>query len=272
MRRLMGVLALLVTPGLAAQTAPRSATYLFSANVEDARALWINPAGLAVLPLATIYAEFAADQGSGATSDWSLRQYSFGLHSRNVAFSYQHDRFESGGSEGTWRVGAAFPLGRRAAIGSAVTFTSPERQLLVGLRFSPARLLDVGAVVQNIGRPTVNGVEQPVTGVGGFSWRLAGGRLGIQGDAFLSERLQQSGLDRRYRAGADLILPGRQSLAFLTAVDLENNLHVSRWSVGLSIGFQAQAVAVGTALPNQGTSARLQAFSLAGVARGRTRR
>ena len=34
---------------------------------------------------------------------------------------------------------------------------------------------------------------------------------------------------------------------------------------------QAQVVAVGTALPNQGTSARLQAFSLTGVARGRTR-
>src|SRR5262245_19776575 len=200
-RRFVVLLALLTAPALQAQTSPRSATYLFSANVEDARALWVNPAGVGVFPLATLYAEFTADQGSGTTSDWSLRQYSLVLHSRNIRISYQRDRFETGGSDGTWRVGAAFPLGRRSAIGTAVTFTSPERQILLGLRMSPARLLDIGAVLENIGRPTINGVKQPVTGVAGFSWRLAGARLGLQSDAVFSERLQASGWDHRYRVG-----------------------------------------------------------------------
>jgi hypothetical protein len=268
-RRALLALIVFIAPGLRAQTAQsRSATYLFTSNVEDARALWINPAGMGVLPLATIYAELAADQGTGTTSDWSVRQFSFGLHSRNIGISYQHDRLVSGDGQGTWRVGAAFPMGRRAALGSAVTFTSPERQLVVGLRFSPARTIDVGAVVENIGRPTIDGVEQPVTGVGGLTWRLIGGRLGLHGDAYMSEKLQQSGYDHSYRAGADLILPGRQSVSFLTALDLQSNMHVTRWNIGLSIGFATQLLGVGTALPDQSTSARLQSFSLTGIARG----
>jgi hypothetical protein len=270
-RRVATVLAFFVAPAIQAQTTSRSASYLFSSNVEDARALWINPAGLGVLPLATLFAEVAADQGAGTTSDWSLRQYSFGLHSRYLAVSYQHDRLPSGG-RGAWRVGAAFPMGRRAALGSAVTFTSPERQLVVGMRFAPFRMVDVGAVVENIGRPTIQGVQQPVTAVGGLTLRVIGGRLGLHGDGYVSERLGLSGYDRRYRAGADLILPGRQSLSFLTAFDMANNFHVTQWSFGLSIGFQTQLLAVGTALPDQSTSARLQAFSLTGIARGMGKR
>jgi hypothetical protein len=74
--RALGLIALAAASPLRAQlAAPRSASYLFSANVEDARALWINPAGLGVLPIASIYAEVAADRpatGEGRdTGGWA---------------------------------------------------------------------------------------------------------------------------------------------------------------------------------------------------------
>jgi hypothetical protein len=248
----------------------RSATYLFSANVEDARALWVNPAGLGILPIASLYAEGTADYGAG--DDWGIRQYSFGLHSRAIAVGYQRDRFLTGGSRGTWRIGAGLPLGRRAALGTAITLTKPQRSLDLGLRLSPVRLLDAGFVVRNVGRPDVNGVEIPMTLVGGLVWYLAGGKFALQGDATGTERRPQSGYDMGYRAGAQLTLPGRQAVTLLTAVDLGSSLGLNRWSFGIGIGYQAQALAVGSALAGNGVSARLQAVSVTGVARGATNR
>ena len=271
MRRLAILLALAAAPPLDAQAPePRSATYLFSASVEDARALWVNPAGLGILPIASLYAEGTADYGTG--DDWGMRQYSFGIHSRSIALSYQRDRMLAGGSRGTWRLGAGFPLGRRAALGTAITLTKPQRAVDIGLRFSPVRLLDAGVVVRNVGRPDVNGVEIPMTVVGGFVWYLAGGRFALQGDATGTERRPQSGYDMGYRAGAQLVLPGRQALTLLTAIDLGNRLGPNRWSFGIGIGYQAQALAVGSALAEDGVAARLQAVSVTGVARGATNR
>jgi hypothetical protein len=263
--------AILSTPLSAQEIIPRSSTYLFSANVEDARALWINPAGLGILPLATIYAEAAGGRAAGG-GDWGLRQYSFGLHSRNLAVSYQKDRFATGGSDGTWRVGAAFPLAVRMAIGTAVTFTSPERTIDLGLRFSPARPLDVGLVVRNIGRPTVRGVPQPISTTAGMAWRLARGRIGIQADAVATERRPLSGYDTYYRGGALFVLPGRQPVSFLTALDFDSDLRVSRLSVGIAFGLQAQLLAVGTTLPGSGSSTEIQSFNVTGVAFGRANR
>ncbi len=270
MRRFLALVAIASGPALQAQVpTPRSATYLFSAAVDDARAVWINPAGLGVLPMASIYGELATDRVT-ANDAWNVRQYSFGLHSRSLAISYQKDRLASGGSQGLWRVGAAFPLSRRLAIGTATSFTSPERGVDLGLRFSPAKLLDVGIVLRDIGRPDVRGTKQPLSAIGGVAWRLAGGRLGIQADAIGIEGAQ-TGWVRRYRAGGVIVLPGRTPFTFLTALDLGDNMRIDRWSIGMGIGLAAQALVVGTTLPQSGNSG-LQAFSVTGLARARTRR
>ena len=269
MRRFLALVVITSAPTLEAQVPnPRSATYLFSADVNDARALWINPAGLGVVPIASLYGELTTDRLT-SNADWNIRQYSFGLHSRSFAIGYQKDRLATGGSQGLWRAGAAFPLGRRLAIGTATSFTSPERGIDLGLRLAPAKMLDVGVVLRNIGRPNVRGTKQPLSAIGGMAWRLAGGRLGIQADATGTEG--ETGWGRQYRAGGVILIPGRTPFTFLTALDLGDNMRIDRWSIGIGIGFAAQLLGVGTAVPQSGNSG-LQTFSLTGLARARTRR
>ncbi|MSR06272.1 MAG: hypothetical protein EXR93_04265 [Gemmatimonadetes bacterium] len=77
------------SPCVAAQVpASRSRDYLFASNADDARALLVNPAGLA-RPIASLFGEFssvlAADGGR------RLGQYSFGVSSRSAAVGYQRD-------------------------------------------------------------------------------------------------------------------------------------------------------------------------------------
>jgi hypothetical protein len=263
------VLTAATTPLRAQLTESRSGTYLFSAAVEDARAMWVNPAGLGIIPLASLYAEVAADR-TATNADWGMRQYSFGLMSRSLAFGYQRDNQATGGHQGTWRLGAGIPLGRRIALGTGVSFTSPERGIDLGLRASPARPVDIGLVVRNIGRPNVNAIKQRITAVGGIAWRFAQGRFGIQWDAVASERPDSlSGFDVRHRTGATVLIPGRTPFTLLTALDWSDHLRVTQWSVGIGFGFTAQALMVGTSLPQSGSSTRLDSFNVTAIARGR---
>src|SRR3970282_919601 len=81
--------ALLAVPALAdaQEVAPnRATTYLHPTDVRDARALWVNPAGLGVLRDASVYAEIAA-QDPGARG--RLRQLSAGFNARGLGFAYQ---------------------------------------------------------------------------------------------------------------------------------------------------------------------------------------
>jgi hypothetical protein len=158
------------------------------------------------------------------------------------------------------------------ALGTAVTFTRPERGMDVALRVSPVRPIDVGLVVRDIGRPVVRATKQPVSATGGVALHLASGRLGLQMDAIGTERMVTSGYDLRYRAGALIFVPARAPISIVTAFDLANNLHVSRWSLGLGIGFAAEILAVGSAVAETGSSVQLQSFNVTALARGVTRR
>ena len=77
-----------------------------------------------------------------------------------------------------------------------------------------------------------------------------------------------------YRAGAQLSLNGRKPIGAIVAFDLGSNFRIDRWSMGITIGLQAQALLVGTAVPQTGSSAALDAVSLTGLTQGvaRTRR
>ena len=73
-----------------AQTLPaRSGDYLFVTNAVDARALWVNPAGLGVVPEASIMGEFSLTPGGG---DVRLAQYTVGLNSRGFSIGYRRNR------------------------------------------------------------------------------------------------------------------------------------------------------------------------------------
>lgn len=105
-----------------------------------------------------------------------------------------------------------------------------------------------------------------------MAWRIARGRAGIMVDAIATERRPVSGYDRTYRAGLLLIPPARTPISLLAAVDLETNLAVSRWSLGVALGAQNQMLLVGSALADVRGSKRFQSFNVAAVARAANRR
>ncbi len=88
----------------AQQVANRANAYLFPTDVSDARAIWVNPAGLGMQREASIYAEVAVgDPGSKGR----LRQINAGFNSRGLSFGYQRDLLDNGGRANTYRFGLA---------------------------------------------------------------------------------------------------------------------------------------------------------------------
>src|SRR5262245_7881494 len=90
-------------PAASQQVAPNRATaYLFPTAVEDARAIWLNPAGLGVRRDASIYAEaLVGDPGANGR----LRQMNVGFNSRGLSFAYQRDILDNGVRGSTYRLG-----------------------------------------------------------------------------------------------------------------------------------------------------------------------
>jgi len=83
------------------QVAPnRSTQYLHPTEVSDARALWVNPAGLALFPEASLNLDVTVgDPGAKGR----LRQFTLGLNSRGLSFGYQRDVFDGGVRGSTYR-------------------------------------------------------------------------------------------------------------------------------------------------------------------------
>ena len=90
---------------LTAQVLPaQPVRYLLTTDVADARALWVNPAGLARRLEASIGADIGADRYSGGAMQ--LSQYSATIASRGLAGSWVHDRYPGVGSVNGYAVGA----------------------------------------------------------------------------------------------------------------------------------------------------------------------
>jgi len=83
--------ALAAGPARAQVIPAQPATYLLTTEASDARALWVNPAGLARLPEASISGDLTVDRffPGGA----HLSQYSLGLAGHGLAASWIHERF-----------------------------------------------------------------------------------------------------------------------------------------------------------------------------------
>lgn len=271
-RRLILLLALGVTGTLHAQGAQlvdfRSSDYLFVSAVEDARALWLNPAGLAARPEASVHGELALSRPGN--QGFHVGQWTVGFNSRGLALGYARDRQPGSGSLHAFRLGLA--VGERGnGLGAAVTLYGSDdethRGVDLGARYRLLAGLQAGAVVQNIGRPIVRGTPLPITGTAGLAWTLAQSHVQLGGEARAIEReAPQSGYDVSYRAGARLSTVGRLPVAGLVALDLGSNLRVDRWTIGIAVGGPDRLVLAGSVVPLVGGTQHLQTMSLAGVA------
>ena len=158
----------------AAQAVPNRATaYLHPTDVTDARAIWVNPAGLAGLTMASVYLDLTVGQPGGRGR---LRQLSAGFDSRGFAFSYQRDILDGGGRGHTYKVGLGGGNGPLAAGFGVALYRGDTKGTGwdLGLRYVPSRALRVGGAILNIGEPSVRGVKLPVTFVPGASFEPFG--------------------------------------------------------------------------------------------------
>lgn len=246
----------------------RSRDYLFLTNVADARALWVNPAGLAIVPEASLLGELTFDRTSG---DLRVEQYALGFNSRGFALGYQRNRLLGEEPVGILRTGFGYPF-RDGAIGAAISRYSQDSTktygVEVGLVYIP-RLrvpLQLGAVVRHLGRPTARGQTLPVTGVGAL--QLSTSNVQFSWETHAAERvaLDVSGFDVRHRAGARVMFGGgRFPFILIGAVDLGSNMRIDRVSFGFSIGGARQVTAMGSAV-ERGDNPVLEQFSATVVA------
>ena len=148
----------------------RAAAYLFPTDVHDARAIWVNPAGLGVLREASVYAEVGVgDPGSRGR----LRQINAGFNSRGLSFGYQRDFFDGGVRGSTIRLGLAGGSGGLAAGFAVARYGgggTNETGWDLGMSYVARPGLTLGVVAANLGQPIVRGVRQRLTYIPGLTW------------------------------------------------------------------------------------------------------
>lgn len=252
--------------GAAQQLRPRSTDYLFVTTADDARALWVNPAGLQTITEASILAEFVLDRP--VDGDLRLGQWTVGFNSRGFSLGYQRDRVPDEEASDAVRVGLGLGF-TGGGLGAALTFyRSPgftEQGLDVGIRYQPLPSIDVGAVVRHLRRPQVRESQLPVTGVAGISWVAVATHLQLAGEVIVAERLIGSGADVTYRGGLRVSTSGSVPIGAIAALDLGSNARVDRWNVGIAIGGKDQLVLLGSGFKGPGGQ-RLQTLSASGLA------
>jgi hypothetical protein len=260
-----GALCFMLDLGLAQAFAPRSADYMFAATASDARAIWVNPAGLAVVPEASLFGEFVLQRP--IDQDIRLSQLSFGFNSQGLSFGYNRERLLNDSSNHTYRVALARAL-RLWTLGAAVShFRSGNNDtgFDVGIRYRLLPSMQLGAVVRNIGQPQVRNDTLPLTAVAGLGWSLLPGFLVVKGEAIAQNRLAESGYEMAYRAGAELSFGRAFPISALTAVTMDNDLGVSMWWLGISLGGARRGVFVAGVTPDD-PEMRVQTVSAAGIA------
>jgi len=260
----VGLLVLLAAGG-SAQVAPNRATaYLHPSDVTDARALWVNPAGLARGLEASVNADVTVGEPGAAGR---LRQLTLGFNSRGLAFGYQRDVFDGGLRGHTYRaglagayhgleLGIATTLYRGAASGSSWD---------LGLTYPLQPALAAAAVITNIGQPTIRGVRLTTTYIPGLSWRPLGPRAALSAHARFSSDTAQEG----YAVGGRWGAPGRLAVSVLARLDTDRHLRRTALAIGLSVG--ARDV-LGVVASTPGEVSRIQTASLYGVSRRTARR
>lgn len=246
----------------------RSADYLFVSTAADARALWVNPAGTQLGARASLVGELVLDRSLPDTA--RISQWSVGLSSRAFSFGYQRDRLPGGSANQSVRIGLASRFSR-GAVGAATTFykaDSTSRGVDLGITYALSPPVTLGVVVRHIGRPSVRADRLPVTGVVGLGWTAPGRRFQLATEILAAERLARSGYDMSYRAGANLSLGRELPFAAIVAFQFDKDFDVRSWSVGLTVGGDRRAVAIGTISRTDGSS-DVDLLSLTGVALNR---
>ncbi len=250
---------------VAQQVAPnRASAYLFTTDVKDVRAIWVNPAGLGVAREASVYAE-ASVGDPGSTG--KLRQVNAGFNARGLAFGWQHDVLDDGVHGNTYRLGFAGGSGGLGAGLAIARYTGGGGKGTgwdIGVTYVALPSLTVGLLGANIGEPMVRGIEQHFTMVPGLTWRPVSA-LRFSTDARAvpdSSSTYTLGLSA-YAFGLSWTSgTGKWPLGILARLDTDGNLRRGAFTFGLSIGDQDR---IGLMTTTPGDISNVDAVSLYGV-------
>ena len=221
----------------------RSDVYLFPSEAQDARAVWVTPAGLAVRQEASVYFDVTvANPGSLG----QLRQVNAGFNARGLAFAYQRDQFSGGTSGGTYKL--AFATGEGPlAVGLGTTWYRGGTKgtgFDLGGTYRASSALALAGVIANIGQPNVRGLVQRIRYTASANLQVVPGfGLGALTSANTSGF---QGFAADLRAAFDPGVP----LGFVARLDTDQKLHRTQVVLGISIGSLNQIGLVATAPGN----------------------
>jgi len=239
----------------------RATAYLFPTDVRDARAIWVNPAGLGVQREASTYLEVAVgDPGAKGR----LRQVNAGFNARGLSFGYQRDALDNGQRGHTYRFGLAGGSGGGGlAAGFDVTHYRGDGAKAtawdVGASYVAHPGLNLGIVLTNIGQPVVRGEQQRLTYIPGATWRPS--RLAAFGFSTYA-RITPDSVER-YAFGVTWRTQGLRPIEILGRMDTDGGFRRAAFVLGLSIGGQNR---VGAIVSTPGDVSRIDGASLYGLA------
>ena len=234
---------LLLASGALAQVAPNNATlYLHPTDVSDARALWVNPAGLGHFPEASVHLDLTVgDPGAKG----QLRQLTLGLNSRGLSLGYQRDLFSSGRRGHTYKLGYAAGRGGLAAGFATALYRGGTSGTGwdVGILYDWTPALSIGGVIQNIGQPVVRDSTLRLTYVPSATLQLAGRQVVLSALSRLtSDGVAGYGFGLRGTLRAGTSLP----IGLLARLDTDRSLHRGGFAFGFSLGAADMAGLVAT--------------------------
>lgn len=241
-----------------AQVAPnRAASYLVATDVMDARALWVNPAGLGARPEASVMLDLTVVQ-PGSTA--RLGQVTAGFNARGLSLGYQRDNFPSGVHGHTYKLGFAGGTGRFSGGMGVALYRGGNGGTGwdVGVRYDWLSTVTIGGVIRNIGQPTVRGVRLDAAAVPSVTLRPFGSILALSAQADFAS----TSATRGYTAEAAAQWPGKPAVGLLARYDTDRSLHRRALLFGLSIGTRDRVGLVGS---TPGDFSRVDALSLYGV-------
>lgn len=243
---------------------PRSLDYLFAATANDARAIWVNPAGLAALPEASILAEVLVQRKPDAST--RVSQLTLGFNSQGLSFGYNRERLVTDSSNHTYRLAFARGLSRWS-IGLAVSHYRAGNSSVgfdLGVQYLLAGPIRIGLALRNMREPQLRLDTLPVTGVASAGIAIIPGTLVLAAESIVERRINETGYDVRYRGGARFGFARRFPIGGFGSAQLDHELGVMRWTFGISIGGSRRGIVVAGLVP--GDPSRVETISFTGLA------
>jgi hypothetical protein len=228
-------------PAAAQVASNRASSEGVPSDLFDARAVWVNPGGLALVPEASLHLGISVGDPGAAGR---VRQGTVSLNSRGLAFGYQHDIFSNSVAD-TYR--AAIAGGKQGvAAGLALALYRGHGKATgwdAGVVVARNPAVAVAGVLANLGQPVVRGEQQPTTLVPSVTLHPFGPLLAVSG---LGRLTADSALG--FAAAARLVTPGRTRLGLSVRVDLDRSFHRTGLTFGLALGGQDQVGVVASTM------------------------